>query len=143
MSIVYTGGTFDLYHAGHAYFLSICRDIAGCNGKVVVGLNTDQFVARYKRRQVACHYWEREAVLLACRYVDEVVENIGDENSGPTIDLVKPNFIVIGDDWLTKDYYAQLGVTREWLDERGIAVLYVGRGTVNLSSTAVRARIII
>ena len=37
---VYTGGTFDLYHAGHARFLARCAEL----GSVVVSLNTDEFI---------------------------------------------------------------------------------------------------
>ena len=41
---VYTGGTFDLFHSGHVQFLRRCADL----GRVVVSLNTDEFVKSYK-----------------------------------------------------------------------------------------------
>jgi cytidyltransferase-like protein len=63
--IVYTGGTFDLFHAGHAFLLSQCRKLAGPDGKVVIALNTDQFTASYKGRPPIGCYSEREAVLPA------------------------------------------------------------------------------
>jgi len=42
--VVYTGGTFDLFHAGHSRFLARCAQL----GDVVVSLNTDEFIEEYK-----------------------------------------------------------------------------------------------
>ena len=46
--IVYTGGTFDLFHSAHVRFLKACRRLAGSDGAVVVALNTDAFIQAYK-----------------------------------------------------------------------------------------------
>lgn len=140
MSIVYTGGTFDLLHAGHVDFLAVCRKIAGDNGRVVVGLNRDEFVASYKGHPPACTYEERRDVLCGCRYVDEVVVNSGDADSKIAITLVNPDFIVIGDDWAHRNYYAQMSFTPEWLNEMDYTLLYVPRQRM-LSSTDIKARI--
>ena len=48
MPIVYTGGTFDLFHSGHVNLLKRCKDIAGSNGKVIVSLNQNDFIKKYK-----------------------------------------------------------------------------------------------
>jgi len=140
--IVYTGGSFDVFHAGHADFLYQCKKIAGPDGKVVVALNSDEFVARFKS-QPTCTYEERRRVLEACRYVDEVVENVGNEDSTKTIEslVCRPNFLVIGDDWANRDYYKQMNFTPEWLAERDISLLYVPRHR-HLSSTDIKQRIL-
>jgi glycerol-3-phosphate cytidylyltransferase len=143
--IVYTGGTFDLLHAGHIDFLRICKMIVGgeqARGEVVVALNKDNFVQKFKGAAPVCSYEEREAVLRACRYVDRVIPNSGNESSKITIETsmpVFPTFIVIGDDWATKDYYKQMGFTKEWLTAKGITLLYVARQR-DLSSTAIKGR---
>lgn len=139
MSTVYTGGTFDLLHAGHVDLLKVCRKIAGPDGRVVVALNRDRFVEMFKGQRPVCTYPERRAMLEGCRYVDEVVENSGDQDSTVTIELVQPDYILIGDDWATKDYFKQMGFSQVWLDERGITLLYVPRHR-NLSSTDIKAR---
>lgn len=137
MARVYTGGTFDLFHSGHVDLLRVCRDLAGPTGEVIVALNTDDFVEEYKGSKPACSFNEREAVLGACRFVDDVVVNRSGSDSKPTIALVDPDYIVIGDDWATRDYYAQMGFTRSWLDERRIHLVYVAR--INpMSSTVTR-----
>jgi cytidyltransferase-like protein len=140
--IVYTGGTFDLFHAGHAALLAHCRKLAGSDGRVVVALNTDGFVASYKRKAPVCTYPEREAVLLSCRYVDEVVQNRMGADSRPTIEAVRPDIVVIGTDWARRDYYQQMGFDQSWLDARSITLVYVAHAhSEGLSSTDLKVRL--
>jgi len=136
--ITYTGGTFDLLHVGHLELLEACRDLAGPRGKVVVSLNRDEFVERYKGRRPAQPYAVREEILRACSLVDLVVCNTGDEYSGDAIDVVRPDVLVIGADWRDRDYLGQLGITSDWLQERRLYVEYVPR-TRGTSTTAIRA----
>jgi glycerol-3-phosphate cytidylyltransferase len=133
---IYTGGTFDLFHAGHANFLRRCKEL----GEVTVALNTDDFIYDYKGRTPVMSYEEREAVLISCRFVDRVLPNFGGANSKPTIELVSPDMVIIGSDWARKDYYKQMQFDQDWLDERGIALCYIPY-TDNISSTDVKNRL--
>ena len=133
---VYTGGTFDLFHRGHVELLRRCAEL----GSVTVSLNTDSFIAAYKGKPPVMTFDERRDVLLGCKYVDAVIPNFGDADSRPAIDFVKPNFIVIGSDWARKDYYKQMQFTQDWLDERGIGLVYVPY-TDGVSSTDIKARL--
>jgi len=139
MNIVYTGGTFDLFHSGHVNLLKRCKEVAGHDGKVVIALNTDDFIFQFKNKKPICSEQERLDVLLACKYVDEVVMNVGGQDSRISIDMVGPNYIVVGSDWAKKDYYTQMSFTQEWLDERGIGLVYVPY-TQTISSTKIRGR---
>lgn len=139
MNIIYTGGTFDLFHSGHVNLLKRCKEVAGQEGKVVVALNTDDFIFQFKNKKPICSEQERLDVLLACRYVDEVVMNVGGQDSRISIEMVGPNYIVVGSDWAKKDYYAQMSFTQEWLDERNIGLVYVPY-TKTISSTKIRGR---
>ena len=136
---VYTGGTFDLFHSGHVNLLKRCSEVAN-GGKVIVSLNTDEFIEEYKGKAPVCSYEERKAVLEACMYVDEVIPNYGGVDSKIAIEIVMPNYIVIGSDWAKKDYYSQMGFTQEWLDERGIGLAYVPY-TKTISSTDIKKRL--
>lgn len=132
---VYTSGTFDLFHSGHVELLRRCAEI----GDVCVSLNTDEFIEFYKGKPPVVSYAEREVVLLSCAYVDWVVPNYGGADSKVAIEVIKPDLIVIGSDWAKKDYYAQMGFTQDWLDERGIGLMYVPY-TKGISSTEIKRR---
>ncbi len=134
--IVYTGGTFDLFHAGHAKFLQRCAEF----GKVIVALNTDEFIHTYKGKPPVMSYEERAEVLLACRYVDRVIPNFDGADSRTAIEYVQPDLIIIGSDWAVRDYHKQMGFTQEWLDQRGISLVYVPY-TKNISSTDIKNRL--
>lgn len=137
MKTLYTGGTFDLFHAGHANFLSHCKKIADV---VVVCLNTDEFVERFKGRPPVIPYDQRKQVLLSCKYVDKVIENVGNEDSKPTILLINPDFVAVGDDWAKKDYYTQMKFTQEWLDQFNITLIYIPY-TKGISTSEIRIKL--
>ena len=139
MTVVYTGGTFDLFHSGHVNLLKRCKEIAGPDGLVVASLNTDDFIWQFKNKKPICSEDERAEVLLSCRYVDRVVMNVGGADSRIAIDQVQPNYIVVGSDWAEKDYYSQMNFDQKWLDERGIGLVYVPY-TKTISSSAIRSR---
>ena len=133
---IYTGGTFDLFHAGHVRLLERCAEL----GSVVVALNTDEFVTAYKGKPPVCSYEERAKVLAACRHVTRVVPNVDGVDSRSTIELVDPDLIVVGSDWARRDYHAQMGFTQDWLDERGIGLAFVPY-TRGVSSTEIKKRL--
>lgn len=135
---LYTGGTFDLLHAGHTSFLKRCAEMSSY---VVVSLNTDEFIEEYKGKPPVISYADRRAVLLACRYVDEVIPNTGGPDSKPAIEEVMPDIIAIGTDWARRDYYYQMAFDQDWLDERGIALCYIPY-TQGISSTAIKERML-
>jgi len=140
MKTVYTGGTFDLFHSGHVNLLRQCRGMVGQKGFVVVSLNTDEFIDKYKGVPPICSFEERKIVLESCRYVDEVVPNIGGADSKIAISQVNPDYIVIGSDWELKDYYAQMQFTKEWLTENQIELKYVPY-TEHISTTDLKRRL--
>lgn len=140
--IVLTVGTFDRLHVGHLELLRECWRLAGDFGGVIVGVNRDEFVERYKGRRPTFPYEQRAEMLGAVVYVSSVACNIGDEDAKPLIEAVRPDLIAIGDDWLDPGhdehrYHAQLGVTPDWLAERGLRIEYVTR-TRGVSSSALR-----
>lgn len=139
---IYTSGSFDLYHFGHVNLLRYCRKLAGENGRVIVSLNTDEFIQRYKQKPPVMNYKEREECLMGSKYVDEVIPNIGGEDSKKTILKMRESIdlVVIGSDWHAKDYLKQMGFTWEWLEKNEIGICYVPY-TSNISTTKIKERI--
>lgn len=135
MGLIYTGGTFDLFHAGHVEFLRRCSEL----GSVVVSLNTDEFIDEYKGKPPVISYADRARVLLSCKYVDDVVPNSGGPDSRIAIEQVMPDLVVIGSDWAKRDYYTQMGFDQDWLDDRGIGLCYIPY-TQGISSTIIKER---
>ena len=135
--ILYTGGTFDLFHSGHVNFLKHCKKLSH---KVIVCLNTDEFIEQYKGKKPIVPYQDRLEVLTACRYVDDVVPNLGGSDSKISILLVKPDIIAVGDDWAKKDYYKQMSFTQEWLDSNDITLMYIPYKQ-GISSTLLKSKI--
>lgn len=137
MGILYTGGTFDLFHFGHVHFLSQCRVLADT---VIVSLNTDAFIQQYKGASPVLSFDERKKSLLASGLVDKVIVNTGGSDSKPAILEANPDIICIGDDWAKKDYYGQMNFTQAWLDEQGIVLCYVPY-LKSISTTEIKRRI--
>ena len=138
---IYTGGTFDLFHSGHVNFLKRCQQIAGVNGQVVVALNTDEFIYEYKKKKPVLTYDQRKDVLESCRYVSQVVPNVGGSDSKKTIEMIElVDVIAIGSDWARKDYYAQMKFDQDWLDDKNISLIYIPY-TKGISSTFIKGNL--
>jgi len=133
---VYTGGTFDLPHSGHVNFLNKCAEL----GEVWIALNEDDFIEAYKGKPPVMSFSERASVLLEFKCVTGVTNNFGGADSREVIEDIKPDIIAIGSDWARKDYYKQMGFDQDWLDERGISLIYIPY-TKGISSTEIKRRL--
>ena len=138
MSIAYCGGTFDLFHPGHVRFFKWCWQTFD---KVVVALNRDEFVLRYKGVLPTQSLAERMEMVLSCRYVDNVVINRGDEDSTITIKEVNPTHVVNGSDWTEEKLKTQMGLSDEFLKDHKIVIALCPL-VRNLSTTELRNRIL-
>ena len=137
---VITLGTFDLLHPGHVHLLKACRRLAGPHGEVVVAVNRDGFVERYKGHVPVMGETERRMMVEQLPYVTRAIVNLGDEYAGRTIEALGPGLLVIGADWRDRDYLGQLRVTVGDLDRWQIlGPVYVPL-LADHSSTALRAR---
>jgi len=136
--ILYTGGTFDLFHYGHVNLLRQCKLVSD---KVVVSLNTDEFIQEYKGVTPILSYDERVKSLFGCKYVDEVIPNTGGADSKPAILKSGANIVAIGTDWVTRDYYKQMNFTQSWLDNHGIVLIYLPDSRNLISTTEIKERV--
>jgi cytidyltransferase-like protein len=132
--LVLTVGTFDVTHLGHAIFLQQAAKL----GKLIVGVNSDDYVARYKGKKPIFDLSERLNLvnLLDCVY--GTVVNHQDDLEELLLD-VKPDFLVIGSDWGDK-YFKQIGLDRFQLKELGVTLVYLPY-TPYISSTMLKERL--
>lgn len=136
-SRAYCGGTFDLLHPGHIAFLKWAKTAFGT---VIVSLNRTDFVARYKTPPVQS-FVERKVMLEACKYVDFVVENSGDEDSKPSILLYGATHIVDGSDWTIDRLKVQMMLTDAFLVEHGLEIVICPIQRTGFSTTELKNRI--
>lgn len=129
-----TIGTFDIPHIGHAAFLQSCDAHAD---EVIIGVNSDDFVAAYKGDRPVYNQNERLALIRELGYEQVVL------NTGPGSALIKsyqPDCVAIGTDWLHKNYTEQIGLDPRWFTDTGTCLLYLPY-TRGISTSDIRERI--
>ena len=132
--IVYVGLSADIVHEGHINILKI----ANSYGDVVVGLLTDNAIASYKNIPYL-DYKKRKVVIENVKYVKKVIPQ-------KTLDyvdnlkLIKPDFVVHGDDWKTgvqkKTRQRVISTLKKWSGK-----LIEPKYTKNVSSTLIKSKI--
>ena len=104
--VVYTGGTFDMFHSNHVKMIEYAR---GLGDVVIVGVSTDELVCSYKKPPIV-PFEERIEIIKSLKFPDIVIPQHSLEHT----ELVRKLHIdvfVIGDDWKGKyDYLEELGV---------------------------------
>lgn len=115
---VYVIGVFDLFHRGH---LELLRNAKGLGQRLIVAINGDEMVSRYKRRPFF-NEQDRLDIIKACRYVDEAFI-IRDFDNKAAISQYNIDAIVHGNDWERTSYLEQIRVTEDYLAENNIALV--------------------
>ena len=92
---VYITLSVDIIHEGH---INILRTAAKL-GNVTVGLLTDEAIASYKSIPYL-EYNRRKIIIENIKYVDNVIPQ-HTLDYVPNLNLIKPDFVVHGDDWKT------------------------------------------
>ena len=111
--IAWTNGCFDFMHAGHVDYLERAKNY----GILVVGLNNDQSVKRYKGdMRPICNEMFRAQVLNALTCVDYIII-FKDKTPIKLIEKIKPDYYIKGGDY-TLDTIDQ--------DERRVVESYGG-----------------
>jgi len=131
---VYVGLSADILHEGHINILKTASQY----GDVIVGLLTDEAIASYKNIPYL-DFKKRKVVVENIKYVTKVIP----QNTLDYVDnlnLIKPNYVVHGDDWKS-------GVQKKTRD-RVIKTLKKWSGkliepkyTKNISSTEIKNKI--
>jgi len=98
-NVIFTNGCFDILHTGHVQLLKECKKLAGDNGKVIVGLNSDASVKKLKGESRPVNDQESRKLLLeSLRFVDEVIV-FEEETPELLIEKIRPDILVKGGDY--------------------------------------------
>ena len=124
---VITYGTFDFFHEGHRRILERARVIAGADGKLFVGVTSENYDRERGKLNVCQGLVERMEQVKASGLVDEIFVEEYEGQKIEDVQRYKIDKFVIGDDWLGKYDYLN-----KWCE-----VVYLPR-TKGVSSTMIR-----
>lgn len=133
MIVGFTQGTFDMFHIGH---LNLLRNAKEQCDYLIVGINSDELVERYKGKKVIIPLDERKEIVSAIKYVDEVL--VCDTlDKMTTFNAIPFNKLFIGDDWKGA---ARWNETETIMGKVGVTVIYLPH-TDGTSSTMLRKKL--
>ena len=105
-TIVYTSGTFDLFHYNHLRMINYARSLADI---LIVGVSTDELVSSYKS-EPTIPFNERLQIIEALKTPDIVIPQHTLDHS-EIMKKLNIDAFVVGDDWYGKyDYLKDIGV---------------------------------
>jgi len=128
---VYIGMSADLIHPGHLNVIRKGREL----GEVIVGMLTDQAIATYKRVPYL-NYEQRKIIVENITGVSKVVAQETLDYS-TNLRLLKPDYVVHGDDWKTGVQQVTRAKVIETLKEWGGQLVEVPY-TEGISSTSIQ-----
>ncbi len=130
--IGYTQGTYDMFHIGH---LNLLRQAKAQCEKLIVGINSDALVEKYKNKTPIINEHERVEIIKELRCVDDVMLC---QSLKKTLiwDSIHFDAIFIGDDWKGNERWLQ---TEKDLAPLGAKVVYL-KHTDGISSTLLRTQ---
>ena len=104
--VVYTSGTFDMFHSNHVKMIEYAR---GLGEILIIGVSSDELVCSYKNPPTI-PFDERIAIIRSLKFPDVVIAQHSLDHEEIVKNLNIEAF-VIGDDWKGKyDYLKDLGV---------------------------------
>ena len=92
MKIVYSYYVLDIVHRGHLLMMKNARAIAGSDGKLIVGILTDEAVMEKKERPIL-PFEERIELASALKYVDVAVAQES-YSPLPNVKKIRPDILM-------------------------------------------------
>jgi D-beta-D-heptose 7-phosphate kinase/D-beta-D-heptose 1-phosphate adenosyltransferase len=127
---VWINGSFDVLHTGHIKLFRIARTLAGPNGGVFVGVDTDERISSHKGPSRPINsLQDRILMLSSIKYVDHVLPFASNHELESHINTIKPKYMVIGDDYRGRDI-----IGSQFIEE----IIYVTRDNKSTSDVVER-----
>jgi len=131
--IIYTSGTYDLFHFGH---LNILLKAKTLGDYLIVGVSSDKLIKKYKNIRPIISYKDRVKIIKELKCVDKVIR----QDKFFDIKQLKKyhiDIIVLGNDWENKSFPE----LEKCLKELNIKMQYVPY-TKRLSTSKIKETII-
>ncbi|MBO6304045.1 MAG: adenylyltransferase/cytidyltransferase family protein [Selenomonadaceae bacterium] len=128
--IGYTQGVYDMFHIGHLNLIKHAKE--RCE-KLIVGVNTDNLVEKYKSRKTVIPENERVEIVRNLKDVDEALL-VDTLDKLALYEMLSFDAVFIGSDWKGN---ARWENTEKVLSTQGVDVVYLPY-TPNVSSTILR-----
>ena len=96
MEIVYSYYVLDIVHRYHLLMMKNAKQIAGPNGKLIVGIVADEAVIKQKGRAPILSFSERLELAQSIRFVDVVVEQ-SEYSPIDNLKMLKPTILMESD----------------------------------------------
>ena len=99
--VIWTNGCYDIIHVGHICLFEKCQELAAsCNGKFVIGIDSDKRVKKMKGNSRPFNTEnDRARVLLSIKGVDSVWIYDSDEELENLVKTFSPEVMVLGDEY--------------------------------------------
>lgn len=99
--VIWTNGCYDIIHVGHICLFEKCQELAAsCNGKFVIGIDSDKRVKKMKGNSRPFNTEnDRAKVLLNIKGVDSVWIYDSDEELENLVKTFSPEVMVLGDEY--------------------------------------------
>ena len=96
MEIVYSYYVLDIVHRGHLLMMKNAKQIAGPNGRLIVGIVSDEAVIKQKGYAPILSFSERLELAQSIRFADVVVEQ-SEYSPISNIKMLKPTILMESD----------------------------------------------
>lgn len=132
--LVYTAGTYDLFHIGH---LNILKAAKSLGDKLIVGVSTDELVEQYKKRPPVIRFEDRIRIVSELKCVDACIPQYS-RDKFEAWERLGFDVWVVGDDWYDNPE------VQDWklrLEEVGVRVVFLPY-TRSISTTKIREQLL-
>ena len=116
MKVGITFSTFDLFHAGHVKMLEEAK--SKCE-YLIVGLQLDPSIDRPEKNKPTQTIIERYVQLRACKYIDEVIPYVSENDLIDVLSSFKIDLRIIGEEYKEKAFTG-----KEYCKKKGIEIYY-------------------
>ena len=132
MLVGITFSCFDLFHAGHVKMLEEAK--SKCD-YLIVGLQLDPTTDRPNKNKPTQSIVERYVQVRACKYIDEIIPYITEQDLIDILSSFKIDIRVIGEEYKDKSFTG-----KDYCIKKGIEIYY-NRREHRFSSTALRKQV--